>query len=138
MVPVFTKRLLGVVALTLLIGSCSIKDVQQAPANAGNAKSYNASFDQVKQATLSALTDMRIPPTSTEDRDTAFVYLIARSPHGMSWGEVGRVLIDKSATPPITVHALYERRMPIQFTGSGASFSRNLFLHLDKILGAGK
>jgi uncharacterized lipoprotein len=134
--PLRVKRLLVVTVLACL-GACSIKDVQQAPATAGTAKTYNASFDRVKQAALSALTDMRLPPTSTEDQDKAFVMLLARPPHGMSWGEVGRVLIDKSANPPITVHALYDRRMPFQFAGSEAGFARNLFTRMDKILGAG-
>lgn len=129
------RYIVGWLGLALTLGACSSATVQRAPEDAGIARSFNAPFGAVKQAAIDALQAMQIPPSETKDEPTQFVLLVSRPPHGMSWGEVGRVIIEKNATPPIVVRSVYDKRFPIQFAGSQSVFARNLYLRMDKILG---
>jgi hypothetical protein len=88
----------------------------------------------VKTAALNGIRDMDIEPSSTEDAADGFIIYIARAPHGMSWGEVGRVIVDKSPAPPITVHVNYQRRVVLQYEGSFSDFAGDLFKRMDASL----
>src|ERR1700744_3454848 len=92
------RYVIGLLALALTLGACSSATVQKAPEDAGIAHNFNAPFDAVKQAAIDALQAMQIPPSEMKDEPTQFVLLVSRPPHGMSWGEVGRVIIEKTAT----------------------------------------
>src|SRR5277367_3456491 len=110
---------IGAVCLMALLSACASMDtVKSAPKDAGDARSFDAGFERVKAAALDGIRDMDIEPSNTEDTADGFVIYIARAPHGMSWGEVGRVIVDKSAAPPTTVHVDYRRRTVLQYEGS--------------------
>jgi hypothetical protein len=127
--------ILTVTMLPLALAACNSATVQQAAADAGTARTFNAPYEQVKQAALDGLTALKVPPSETHDQADAFMILVSRAPHGMSWGEVGRVLVEKSSARTTTVRVVYEKRMPLQFGGSESRFARNLFAKMDTTLG---
>lgn len=126
---------LAALTLPLAVNACNSSTAQKAPADAGTSRSFDASYDQVKQAAVDALVALQVPPSQTEEQPDAFTILVSRAPHGFSWGEVGRITVEKTATPPILVRVVYEKRMPLQFGGSESGFARNLFAKMDKQLG---
>ncbi len=126
---------LAALALPLAVAACNSATVQRADADAGTARSFNAPYEQVKQAALDGLVALKVPPSQTTDQPKAFMILVSRAPHGMSWGEVGRILVEKNAAPPTIVRVVYEKRMPFQFPGSESRFARNLFAKMDAALG---
>lgn len=122
-------------ALCFAVSGCaSSATVQNAPADAGEARSFDASYDQVKQASLAALTALKMPPTRTEEKDSGLVLLVARAPHGMSWGEVGRITVEKSTTPPTTVRVVYDKRLAVQAIGAESRFARLYFSKVEAAL----
>ena len=124
-------------ALIVILGmaACAnIDTVQNAPLDAGEARSFDAPFERVKIAALNGIRDLKIEPSSTVDAPEGFVIYIARAPHGMSYGEVGRVVVEQSAHPPTTVHAHYQKRFALQFQGSESRFARALFTKIDAAL----
>jgi hypothetical protein len=54
--------------------------------------------------------------------------MISKSSTAFSWGEVGRIMVDRTAKPPTPVRVLWEKRSQMQITSTGqAEFSQNLF-----------
>jgi hypothetical protein len=129
-------RGLMVMGVGLTLAACAnMKTVQDAPADSGEKRAFDAPYETVREATLDSIRDMKLAPSSTEETPEGFVILIARAPHGMSWGEVGRVIVQKNDAPPTTVQVNYQRRFALQFVGSGDRFARALFVRIDKSLG---
>jgi len=121
-------------ALALLSACASIDTVKSAPKDAGEAHSFNANFERVKTAALDSIRDMNIEPSGTDDVADGYVIYIARAPHDASWGEVGRVIVEKNAAPPTVVHVDYRRRFPLQAQGAFYSFSDDLFTRMEASL----
>lgn len=123
-------------SLILVLAACAnAATVQQAPADAGVMRSFDATYDQVRAAALGGLTLLRLQPSTQSETTEGHMILVARPPHGFSWGEVGRILIERSSAPPTTVRVLYEKRLTVQFAGSQSAFARNLFAKMDEVLG---
>jgi hypothetical protein len=129
--------LLVMLGVALALGGCAkMSTVTDAPVESGKARSFDAPYERVRTATLDSLVAMGIDPVNMEERPASLVVLISRPPHGISWGEVGRVIIEKSENPPTTVHVKYERRFALQFAGSGNRFAATLFTRIDSALRA--
>jgi hypothetical protein len=128
-------RQFSVPAFAFVLAACAnATTVQQVPADAGVARSFNASYDEVRAAALQGLTLLRLQPSAQNETPEGHTFMVARPPHGFSWGEVGRIIVEKSEAPPTTVRVVYERRMALQFAGGQSSFARNLFAKMDQAL----
>lgn len=126
---------LPVVAFVLALTACANADsVKERPSDAGVAKTYDASYERVRAAALEGVTRLKLSPSAQNETEEGYILQIARPPHGFSWGEVGRILVERGAAPPTTVRVVYERRMAFQFAGSESSFARNLFAKMDEVL----
>ncbi|WP_341893979.1 hypothetical protein [Ferrovibrio terrae] len=131
----FFKRLGTVILLAAALTACAnAKSVAQKPADAGTARSFEAPFATVKDAAYGALKLLKLYPEGEQDTAESHVILLARPPHGMSWGEVGRITVEKSPTPPTMVRVVYDKRTPFQLTGGEEGFSRRLFERMDGLL----
>lgn len=128
-------RPLAAILLACALAACAnAKSVAQKPADAGTTRNFDAPFADVKDAAYGALKLLRLYPEGEQDSPERHVILLARPPHGMSWGEVGRISIEKSDVPPILVRVVYDKRTPFQFTGGEEGFSRRLFERMDTVL----
>lgn len=119
--------------LVLTLTACATgQSVQQKPMDAGVGRSFQAPYEQTKQAALSSLTKLKFTPVEQQERPDGYTILIGRPPHGFSWGEVGRIFVEKSADKPTIVRVVYEKRVTMQFASS--NFPRYLFRNMDEIL----
>jgi hypothetical protein len=126
------SRTIATIMLVLGLSACaSISTVENAPLDAGENRSFDAPFDAVKVATLNGVRDLKLEPSSTTDAPQGFIIYIARTPHGISWGEVGRIVVENKPQPPTTVRVHYQRRFALQYTGSESRFARALFQKID-------
>ena len=122
-------------SLVLSLAACaSASTVKQQSIDAGTARVFQAPYEQTKAAVLASLAQLKFTPVEREERPDGHSILIGRPPHGFSWGEVGRIFIEKSADKPTTVRVVYEKRITFQFAHS--NFPRYIFTRMDQILAA--
>lgn len=127
-----TRHLVAPV-LGLALAACATgASVQQQPIDAGVGRTFQAPYEQTKEAVLTSLTQLKLTPVERNDRPEGHSILIGRPPHGFSWGEVGRIFIEKSAGKPTTVRVVYEKRIMLQAASS--NFPRQLFARMDQVL----
>lgn len=117
-----------------LAGCASASTVKQQSIDAGTARAFEAPYEQTKEAVLVSLTHLKFTPVEREERPDGHSILIGRPPHGFSWGEVGRIFIEKSIDKPTVVRVVYEKRVTFQFAHS--NFPRHLFTRMDQALAA--
>jgi hypothetical protein len=123
----------AVAGLAFVLAACATgASVQRQPIDAGVGRSFPAPYEQTKEAVLTSLTQLKLTPVEREDRPEGHSILIGRPPHGFSWGEVGRIFIEKSAGKPTTVRVVYEKRIIVQ--GASSNFPRQLFARMDQAL----
>lgn len=119
--------------LALALAACATsQSVQQNPMDAGIGRSFQAPYEQTKEAVLASLTKLKFTPVERQERPDGHTILIGRSPHGFSWGEVGRIFVEKSTDKPTIVRVVYEKRVTMQFASS--NFPRYLFQNMDEVL----
>ncbi len=126
------RRCVAVASALFLAACASAETVRHQPTDAGIGRSFQAPYEQTKDAVLASLTQLRLTPVEREERPDGHSILIGRPPHGFSWGEVGRIFIEKSAAKPTTVRVVYEKRIAMQFASS--NFPRQLFARMDQVL----
>lgn len=128
------SRRLALAAILTLTVCATARTVQQESLDASIARSFQAPYEQTKEAVLSSLTQLKFTPVAREERPDGHTILIGRPPHGFSWGEVGRIFIEKSPDKPTIVRVVYEKRITMQMASS--NFPRYLFAKIDEVLAA--
>lgn len=115
--------------LLLAVGGCAnLGTVRDAPLTAGTVQAFAASYDQTTAATLATLNQFNVTITSTQEQPTGLQILVTKFTPLSGWGEVGRILVERTAAPPTPVRVVWERRSQLSFTGTGqAEFSRELY-----------
>lgn len=123
------SRPLAAVGFLAALGACATAEtVRDAPVDAGTVAAFDASYDRVSAATLTALRNLRVNITGSEEKPQGLQVQVTKSMNLFSWGEVGRVLVEKSAAPPTSVRVYWEKRSQLQITGTGQTeFSRELY-----------
>ncbi len=123
------------VILAAVAGCASMETVSEAPLASGETKSFAASFDAVSGATVKALTTLNVDVTKSEQKPEGLVILVNKQISAFSWGEVGRIYVQKSAAAPTSVYVLWEKRNQLQISGTGQSeFSESLFKAISNAL----
>ena len=125
----FVQRFAFLLLLTASLGGCASMDtVAEAPLASGVSQSFPASFDSVSGATVKALTTLNVSVTNSEQKPAGLVILVTKQLSAFSWGEVGRIYVQKSTSAPTSVYVLWEKRYQLQISGTGQSeFSDSLF-----------
>ena len=125
---------LALISILALTACASASTVQRQSLDAGIARRFQAPYEQTKEAVLSSLTQLKFTPVAREELPDGHTILIGRPPHGFSWGEVGRIFIEKSDDKPTIVRVVYEKRITMQMASS--NFPRYLFAKMDEVLAA--
>ncbi len=129
------KQIWFVIVLALgLLGCANADTVEKVAMEEGIERQFDAPYELVKQTVVDALWMNSLKPSLVEDVPEGHVIKVARAPHGMSWGEVGRILVVRSETPPTTVRVVYQRRFVLTQLNAESHFSRNLFTKMDSLL----
>ena len=126
---------LALTAMTLtLMGCASSATIRDQPSDSGAGRIFAAPYTQTVEAVIASMGQLRVTPAERHDAPQGHTILFGRAPHGFSWGEVGRILVERSDAAPTTVRVIYEKRFALQFASS--RFPRNLFATMDKVLAA--
>lgn len=128
------SRAWALLAILTLAACASARTVQEQSLEAGIARRFLAPYEQTKEAALASLTQLKFTPVAREERPDGHTILIGRPPHGFSWGEVGRIFVEKSTDQATIVRVVYEKRITLQFASS--NFPRYLFAKMDEVLAA--
>ena len=113
----------GILLLGIAVGGsgCATMDtVKDAPQQEGISRSFNAPYDSTVAAALKALAGLNVNVTSSSQDGNGTTYLVSKSLSAWSWGEVGRVYVEKSVAPPTTVFVDWKKRDALQITGTGS------------------
>jgi hypothetical protein len=117
------------ISLLLVLGACATAETtRDAPIDAGVANSYAAPYDRVTAATLDTIRALNVNITATEEKPNGLQIQVTKSANLFSWGEVGRIMVERSPTPTTVVRVFWQKRSQVQVTGtSQADFSNDLF-----------
>lgn len=110
-----------VIVLAGISGCTTTQDVINAPLNEGSVLQISASYDQTTKVALEALRALGISVTSVDALSEGTLVMIGRRMSAFSWGEVGRVFIEKSSVAPTKIFVIWEKRSTYQFAGSNRS-----------------
>jgi len=87
-------------------------------------------------APLDALNKFNLPIADFESRPSGLTIQLSKPQTAFSWGEVGRVIVEHRATPPIPVRIYWEKRMQVQVTGtSQRAFAAQFYSEIERQLG---
>jgi hypothetical protein len=127
----------ALLAVACLAGCATADTVKNAPVDAGIAKSFDAPYERTVAATLSALAAMKVSMHDNSEEAPGRVIMVNTHVSAFSWGEVGRVIVKKSAAAPTTVVVNWSKRDQLQITGTSADdFSSDLFVGIETRLAA--
>jgi hypothetical protein len=128
------RALAGLAIGALLISaSCSnMQQVQQRDPEESQTQAFNAEFRKVVDTGAAAIRQMRLVVTEMTENDEAATILFIRPGNFSNYGGVGRMIVKKSAAPPITVHLQYERRYALTYGAGEETMARNIFLRMER------
>lgn|SRR5579883_2059174 len=142
MFPAYYRKLAVVVATAgvLALGGCADLDtVKNAAKESGTARSFTAPYDEVTAATLESIRQLDVGIAGTEEKPEGLVVLVSKPLSAFSYGEVGRVLVERSPAPPTNVRIVWEKRYQLQISGTGEDeFSREVFTRIGATLAQAK
>ena len=115
--------------LLIALGACAnASTVAEEPLRSGEQAMFSASYEKVIDTTISSLREMHITVTQITEQNDGTIILISRHPGAFSWGEVGRVFVEKPSGPNTTIYMVMDRR----FSGlSTSNFSDKLFVSIN-------
>ena len=124
------------IAMLMALSACTTAEaVRDAPPDAGVVRSFDAPYDRVAAATLDALNRFNLPITDLEGKTDGLVIQLAKPQSAFSWGEVGRVIVEHRAAPPIPVRVHWEKRSQMQITGtSQRAFAAEFYGEIERRL----
>jgi hypothetical protein len=108
-----------------------METMEKAPLRGGIPKSFAAPFDVVQPAVLRSLRRIGVQIKRRKETPEGEIIYIMKHTRGISWGEVGRVLVEKTGASSTKVYSRWERRMALQFVGSATRFAARLFEYIE-------
>jgi hypothetical protein len=135
----FGRRHASALALSalFLVASCaSMQDVQEASTDEAASQKFAAEYRKVVEAGIAGINGMKLSVSSVADEPDRTIILFQRPPSMWQIGAVGRMIVEKSDIPPISVHINYEQRGKITYSSGQERWSRAIFARMEKELGA--
>jgi len=131
------RRSLLTVAVSASLSAClTTDDIRYVPLNYGVMAAFDAPHDLVSASTLSVLRQLGVTIESVEELPGGTRILVSQGMSGFSWGEVGRVVIERRLAPPIPVRLLWVKSYQRQISGtSQAEFAQQLYRGISANLG---
>lgn len=102
--------LIVAVLLTGLVACADLDTVRDAPLDKGVSRNFDVPYNHLTAATLATLSSVNVNLVSSSEDSTGTIYIIDKSLTFTSWGEVGRIYVKKTPTPPTTVIVYWEKR----------------------------
>jgi hypothetical protein len=126
--------LIAAVLLTGVVGCADLDTVRDAPLDKGISRNFDVPYNRLAAATLATLSSVNVNLVSSSEDASGTIYIIDKSLTFTSWGEVGRIYVKKTPTPPTTLIVYWEKRAR-GGEGIGAEeFTKDFFDELSKHL----
>ena len=125
------KGFVFILVLIGLFGCANMETMEKAPLRGGIPKSFAAPFDAVHPATLRSLRRLGVQIKRRKETPEGEIIYIMKHTRGISWGEVGRIFVEKTSASSTKVYSRWERRMALQFVGSATRFAEKLFQYIE-------
>lgn len=122
-------------AVITLVACATTETIQQSALAEGVVERFDAPFNKVAPATLDAVRQLDVNITSTQQVPNGIEIVVSKPLSAFSWGEVGRIFIEKKDGAPTPVYVNWQKRVRTQLTGTSQSeFSGQLYADIKKIL----
>lgn len=131
----FSRRRAGALALgaVLFAASCSnMESVQSKPVEEAQSQTFNAEFRKVVDTGIAKLREIRFVVTEVTENTEQATILFIRPGSFTQYGGVGRMIVEKKDTPPITVHLQYERRWALNYATGEQGLAKNVFTRMER------
>lgn len=114
-------------AFAFLVGCASAGGMRVEPLDIGVVREFNGEYTTVLRATRSAITGAGLTIDSDENVNDSTAMIVAKKGiSAFSWGELVRVIVQKSADDRTAVRVLSRRRMATNLTAKG-DYSATIF-----------
>ena len=128
-------RSCALVTLTFLAACASAGGMRAEPLDVGVVREFNGDYPTVLSATRNAVTSAGLAVDSYEEVNDSTAMIVAKKgTSAWSWGELVRVVVQKSASDRTTVRVLSRRRMATNVTAKG-DYSDTIFSNIELALG---
>jgi len=118
-------------SLIIIFGltSCAtMGTIENAPLTDGETNTFQADFEKVKSAALVTLEAQKLNVENAVDVDGGHAIYFTKPVSGFSWGEVGRVFVQKGMNGNTTVYVKTARRSSTNITATSQStFAKRIF-----------
>ena len=125
---------IGAILLTSIAGCADLDTVKDAPLDKGVSRSFDVPYNRLAAAALASLSSVNVNLVSSSEDATGTIYIIDKSLTFTSWGEVGRIYVKKTPTPPTTIIVYWEKRARGGEGISSEEFTKSFFDELNKHL----
>lgn len=127
------RRGTGALALgaLLFVVGCSAQTVQERDLEDSQMQTFNAEFRKVVDTAAASLRQIRFDVREIiEDDEAATIYFVR--PVGTQFGGVGRMIVKKSLTPPITAMFQYNRRVFFSGAAGEQGLAKKIFMQMER------
>lgn len=125
---------IGAILLISIAGCADLDTVKDAPLDKGVSRSFDVPYNRLAAAALASLSSVNVNLVSSSEDATGTIYIIDKSLTFTSWGEVGRIYVKKTPTPPTTIIVYWEKRARGGEGISSEEFTKSFFDELNKHL----
>ncbi|RMJ01926.1 hypothetical protein DOQ08_02712 [Marinobacter litoralis] len=121
--------LMAMLLCSKMLASCAnMNSVISAPKDAGVSRVYEEDHELVKAAVLASMQSLNINIKETRQTSDGFSITFTKTISPFSWGEVGRVLVNKNDSTTSTVFVHSKKRLRTQVTGADEDdFEKSIF-----------
>jgi hypothetical protein len=117
-----------------ITGCASTSMMRSASIEAGESKTFNASFDNVLDAARESVTQSGLEvEEDTQLDDQTWIIICNKGVTGWSWGERARITVQKKSESKTLVRVLTRRKLPTNVTATW-DFSPEIFSNIESNL----
>jgi|SRR5437867_157580 len=130
----FARRCVLVGLASFLAACASAGGMRAEPLDVGVLREFNGDYTTVLRATRNAVASAGLAVDSFEEVNDSTAMIVAKKgTSAWSWGELVRVVVQKSASDRVAVRVLSRRKMATNVTAKG-NYSDTIFSNIELAL----
>ena len=123
-------QVVGAFGLVILAGCASTASMKQAPLDQGTQREYSGSYTTVLRAARDAVSNSGLAIDSFDEvNDSTAVIVAKKGSSAWSWGELVRVVVQKSTGDRVVVRVTSRRKLATNVTARG-DYAETLFSNI--------
>ena len=118
---------LALIGCVVLFGACAtVGGIRSEPIDSGVSRTFSADYDRVSRAVLEAIGQVGLKVDQTRQARDQLMIIAKKGVSAFSYGELVRVVVEKSAFTETTVRVTTQRRLATNVTAKG-DWSKSIF-----------